>query len=50
MVIVKGLPYHRLREYLLEHEYEIASGADDFGSLRELFHLILEAWPDKGNG
>ena len=46
MVTLKGLPYHRLREYLLHHEQDIAHGMNDFGDLRELFHLIMDAWPD----
>ncbi len=37
--------YHKLSEYLKEHENDIARGKDNFGELKPLFISIFEENP-----
>ena len=48
MVIVKGVPETDLRYFLLARESDIAFDIEDFGDLKNLFHLVFDRWPQKG--
>jgi hypothetical protein len=48
MIIVKGVPETDLRSFLLARELDIAFGIENFGELKNLFHLLFDRWPQKG--
>ena len=48
MIVLKTAALESLCDFLSRHEPDIAHEIEDFGDLRNVFHLIFERWPKDG--